>query len=63
MEEVRTGCTASCAAETWERRIEGVAGGQDAVRFMDGSKGWRKGRSKKKISGMKSCEVNLIMTS
>ena len=39
VEEVKLGCTASCAVESWERRIEEVAGEHEVVMFMDGSKG------------------------
>ena len=39
VEKVRIGCTASCVADTWERKIEEAAGKQDAIIFMDSSKG------------------------
>ena len=38
IEEVRIGCTASCAADIWEEKIEETTGEQDAIVFTDGSK-------------------------
>ena len=38
VEEVRIGCTASCAADIWEEKIEEVAGERDIIMFTDGSK-------------------------
>ena len=38
MEEVRIGCSASCAADIWEEKIGEVAEERDAIMFTDGSK-------------------------
>ena len=38
MEEVRIGCSASCAADVWEEKIEEAVGEQDVIVFTDGSK-------------------------
>ena len=38
MEEVRIGCSASCAADIWEENIEEAVGERDTIVFMDSSK-------------------------